>query len=72
MKNKRLEKRFIIAVFMGSIANVITLVLWVTFRINPIIAKVENIKKDIFNNEIRLEYNSFDNLQKDIDKTAKK
>ncbi len=72
MKNKRLEKRFIIAVFIGSIANVITLVLWVTFRINPIITKVENIKKDIFNNEIRLEYNSFANLQKDIDKTAKK
>ncbi len=72
MKNRRLETRFIFAVIIGSVANIITLVLWLTFRIYPIIPKVETLKSEIFNNEIEEKYVSYEDMLTDINETAEK
>ncbi len=72
MKNRRLEKRFICAVIIGSVANIITLVLWLIFRINPIIPKIETLKSEIFNNEIEEKYDSYEDMLIDINMAAKK
>ncbi len=72
MKNRRLEKRFIYAVIIGSVVNLITLVLWLTFRINPIILKIEALKSEIFNNEVEKKYDSYEDMLIDIKEVAKK
>lgn len=72
MKNRRLEKRFIYAVIICSVANIITLFLWLTFRINPIIPKIETLKSEIFNNEIEEKYDTYENMVKDINMAAEK
>ena len=72
MKNKRLEKRFILAVIAGSVTDVLMLILWVSFRIKPIMPKVQDLKSDIFTNEICLEYESYENMITDIIKSADK
>lgn len=72
MNKKRLEKRFIFAVIIGSITNVLILLLWVILRINPIIPKIHNLKTEIFNNDIEMKYESYENLLLDVEKVAKK
>ena len=72
MNKKRLEKRFIFAVIIGSITNVLILVLWVILRINPIIPKIQDLKADIFNNDMEVKYDSYDDMVLDINKVAEK
>ena len=72
MNNKRLEKRFIFAVIVGSITNVLILILWVVIKINPIIPKIKNLKSEIFNNEIQLKYDSYEDMVEDVNKTSEK
>lgn len=72
MNRKSLEKRLIFAVIVASIINIFILLLWFFIRINPIISNLHEFRSDTINKEIKEEYNSLDNLYKDIKKTASK
>ena len=72
MSNKRLEKRFIIAVIIGIIANILTLLLWIVFRINPIIPQIQEVKSEILNQELNNNYTSYDDMLEAINKTSQK
>lgn len=66
MNNKRLEKKFLIAVIVGSIINLLILSSWFLLRIKPIIPETQYFKEDIINKEIKDDYQEKEELINDI------
>ena len=72
MKNKRIEKKLIRAIIIGCFANTIILIAWVSLRIIPIFPKIQEFKEQFFTEEIKLNYDTYEDLKTDVDSASKR
>ena len=72
MKNKRLEKKFVRTIIIGCFANTIILIAWSFLRITPIFPKIQDFKNQLFTEDIKLNYDTYEDLKVDIDNASKK
>ena len=72
MKNKRLEKKFVRTIIIGCFANTIIIIAWSFLRITPIFPKIQDFKNQLFTEDIKLSYDTYDNLKIDLDNASKK
>ena len=72
MKNKRIEKKLIRAIIIGCFANTIILIAWTSLRIIPIFPKIQEFKEQFFTEEIKLNYDTYEDLKTDVDSASKR
>ena len=72
MKNKRIEKKLIRAIIIGCFANTIILIAWASLRIIPIFPKIQEFKEQFFTEEIKLNYDTYEDLKTDVDSASKR
>ena len=71
--NKRLAKqKFLFLIITISLINIFTLFIWFFLKISPIIPKINNLKKEINNEVINIDYTSLDNFNEDINYISNK
>ena len=71
--NKRLAKqKFLFLIITISLINIFTLFIWFFLKISPIIPKINNLKKEINNEVINIDYTSLDNFNEDINYISRK
>lgn len=67
MSRKKLEKRFVIAVILSSVINLLVLLAFIIFKIKPIFQEIRHYKDDIINVELKTKYDNLDDLIKDVE-----
>lgn len=71
MKSRRkLEKKVWFVIIATSIINISLLLTWFIIRINPLIPTLSVFKNDVLNEYISSTYDSYDDLESDIDKLS--
>lgn len=71
-KKEKITKKFLLAVILASIINLLALGLWVFFKVSPLVPLINNIKEEITTREIKNVYFSYDQLIWDISRVTKK
>lgn len=66
MKNQKLRRKTIVVILFIIIINVFSMFLWFHFRIKPMINMINDIKKEITENELGDKYRKEEELLKDI------
>ena len=72
MNNKKIRKRIITSIIGLSIFNIIALAGWFLFRISPLLNETKYLNEYIFKDELKDEYNSYNELEKDTLNITKK
>jgi len=71
-KKARITKKFLLAVILTSVINLLALVLWIFFKVSPLVPLINNLKEEITTKEIKNIYFSYDELIWDINRVTKK
>lgn len=71
-KKDKITKKFLLAVILASIVNLLALGLWVFFKVSPLVPLINNLKEEITTKEIKDIYFSYDELIWDINRVTKK
>lgn len=69
--DKRLKRRFSLTIFVTSCANILILFIWIILYASPLIPKIANIRDKLVNEEIKIDYNSMEELKADIENLSK-
>ncbi len=72
INSKGLKYKLISAVVVGCIVNTLFLISWFFIRIQPLFPQIQEFKDKIFTEDIKSNYNSFDDLKNDIDSISDK
>ena len=70
MNKQRLGKRYVRAIILCCLINLCILCCWFFIRIRPLIPKLQHFKEEVFTEEIKKYYDSYDDLLNDINKTS--
>ncbi len=72
MKTKsRLQRKFPLIILITSLANIIILFLWIILYASPIIPKLNNIRSELSNKELKSTYTSIQEFNSEIKKLSK-
>ena len=71
-KKDKITKKFLLAVILASIVNLLALGLWVFFKVSPLVPLINNLKEEITTKEIKDIYFSYNELIWDINRVTKK
>lgn len=72
MKNKQLKKKFYLTIVVVSIVNVLILVGWFYLKALPIIKQIKNIEYVLEEKELKHDYQTLEELEKNIEIISKK
>ena len=70
MNKQRLGKRYVRAIILCFLINFFILCGWFLIRIKPLIPRLQHFKEEVFTEEIKKYYESYDDLINDINKTS--
>ena len=70
MNKQRLGKRYVRAIILCFLINFFILCGWFLIRIKPLIPRLQHFKEEVFTEEIKKYYESYDDLLNDINKTS--
>lgn len=70
MNKQKLGKRYVRAIILCCLINLCILCIWFLIRIKPLIPKLQHFKEEVFTEEIKKYYDSYDDLLVDINQTS--
>ena len=70
MNKQKLGKRYVRAILLCCLINLCILCIWFLIRIKPLIPKLQHFKEEVFTEEIKKYYDSYDDLLVDINQTS--
>ena len=70
MNKQKLGKRYVRAIILCFLINFFILCGWFLIRIKPLIPRLQHFKEEVFTEEIKKYYESYDDLINDINKTS--
>ena len=70
--NRSLKYRLISAVIIGCVVNTLFLISWFLIRIQPLFPQINEFKNKIFTEDIKVNYNSFEEFKNDINAISDK
>lgn len=70
MNKQKLGKRYVRAIILCCLINLCILCIWFLIRIKPLIPKLQHFKEEVFTEEIKKYYDSYDDLLVDINQAS--
>lgn len=70
MNKQKLGKRYVRTIILCCLINLCILCIWFLIRIKPLIPKLQHFKEEVFTEEIKKYYDSYDDLLVDINQAS--
>ena len=70
MNKQKIGKRYVRAIILCCLINLCILCIWFLIRIKPLIPKLQHFKEEVFTEEIKKYYDSYDDLLVDINQAS--
>lgn len=71
MNKKKLRKNYTLLIVLACTLNVFLLIVWFGFKAVPILYKIDELENKVNNIELSKEYDTFEELEKNIEKISK-